>query len=492
MAENYDLTPEEREYHERRAQEIRQRRAKERKIRRGKRRWRAFMVIYTILFLVVGAAGCFLLYQYAGAYEASIPEHVMDKLMQATSQDEWHDYIRRGVSLPDSPYEDGEAIFEAYYDAAIRDRSLSYWKYMDEYTAQTPVYKVRGGGLDLCLVRLTPKGHNAAGFGRQLWQVGEVESVLKLDNLESVTVEIDAPHGQTVYLNGVALTDEYLTGEDAPVPDITPLESRFAVQPTFARYRIESMYGEIEVTDADGRVLSPIREAGSDVIRYVARESELHSFVVQAPDTVTVRVCGTELTADDAVRVDDGVLTRLGSYTNGKGYKTLTFSYEGLYTEPVITATGINGKELTPLVDAKGRLFYFPPHNNALANRVQARVEEFFQRYIDYSAHAYNAGRHNALLECILPDSDLYKYVRDSRDAMIWASATEVHYDELEFTNFCPVGDDCFTCTIRYKADFEATSWHESYTYDLQNAYSLSFVRSGGVWYAAAMTAVGG
>ena len=75
---------------------------------------------------------------------------------------------------------------------------------------------------------------------------------------------------------------------------------------------------------------------------------------------------------------------------------------------------------------------------------------------------------------------------------MIWASATEVHYDELEFTNFCPVGDSCFTCTIRYKADFQATTWHERYSYDLQNAYELAFVLHNGVWYAAAMSAAAG
>ena len=491
MADGFDLTPEERDLRMRRAQEIRERRARERKIRRGQRRWRTFMAVYSVLFLLLGAAGCFLLYRYADAYEASIPEHVMDGLMRSTSQEEWHDYIRQGVALPDSPYEDSEAIFEEYYNTAIRDKSLTYWKYMDEYTANTPVYKVRGGGLDLCLVRLIPKGHNAAGFGRQLWQLGEVESILKLNNLESVTLEIDAPHDQTVYLNGVAVTADYLTDQEVPAPDMTPLEKRFTVPPTFSRYRIENMYGDIEVTDADGRVLPPNRDPETGVLRYVARESDLHSFVVQAPETLTVRVNGAVLTEEDAIRVDDGVLTRLSAYTGGKGYKTLTFSFDGLYSEPEITAVDARGTELTPLVDPKGKLYFFPPNNNGLAVKVKGRVEEFFQRYIDYSSRAFNAGRHNALLECILPDSDLYKYVRDSRDAMIWASATEVHYDELEFTNFCPVGDSCFTCTIRYKADFQATTWHNRYSYDLQNAYELSFVRRDGVWYAAAMSAIG-
>lgn len=492
MPEEFELSPEERDLRMRRAQEIRERRSKERRIRRGTRRWRTFIGVYSVLFLLLGAAGCFLLYRYADAYEASIPEHVMDRIMSATSQDEWHDYIRKGVTLPDSPFEDGEAIFEEYYNAAIRDKTLTYWKYMDEYTAKTPVYKVRGGGLDLCIVRLVPKGRNAAGFGRQLWQVGDVESILVLDKLESVTVEIDAPHGQTVYLNGVAVSEDYLTEDNVPPPDLTPLERRFPDPPTFARYRIENMYGDIEVTDAEGRVLSPNRDAETGVLRYVARESNLHSFVVQAPSNVTVRVNGAVLTEEDAIRSDDGVLSRLGAYTGDKGYKTLSYAFDGLYSEPEITATAANGTKLTPLIDPKGKLYFFPPHNNALANKVQGRVEEFFKRYIDYSSHAYNGGRHNALLECIMPDSDLYKYVRDSRDAMIWASATEVHYDELVFTDFYPVGDNCFTCTIRYKADFQATTWHERYSYDMQNAYELSFVRQNGVWYAAAMSAIGG
>ena len=75
---------------------------------------------------------------------------------------------------------------------------------------------------------------------------------------------------------------------------------------------------------------------------------------------------------------------------------------------------------------------------------------------------------------------------------MIWASATQVHYDELTFTDFRSVGEDCFTCTIRYKADFAATAWYQSYTYDLQNAYELAFVRQGELWYAAAMSAAAG
>lgn len=470
--------------------ELRERRKKERALRRGRRNWRLFLAIYSVIFLLAGAAGCWVLYRYAGSYEASLPEHVMDDFMASTTEDQWYGYIRRDVSLPGSEFEDTGAIFDAYYDAAIRGKRFTYWKNPEEYTDETPVYKVRGGGMDLAVVRLVPRGRGAAGFGRELWQVGEVQGVLALDYLDSVTVEIDAPRGDTVYLNGVPVGEKYLTGEAAPVPDLTDLESRFTEVPAFARYRIP-MYGDITVSDEKGTALQPTRSEDGRTVRYVAREDEFFSFTVRAPEIVTVNVSGAELTPDEAVRSEAGVFAGLDSFTGGTYYRTLTWTFGGLYTRPEITAE-MNGQALTPIVNEKGDLIFFPARDDALAAEVQPVVEDFFSKYIEYSGRAYNTARHRALLSLILPGTELYAYVRDSRDAMIWASATEVHYDELTFTDFCRVNENCFTCTIRYKADFAAQSWHESYTYDLQNAYEMAFVRQGNRWLAAAMSVVAG
>ena len=468
----------------------RARQQQERKLRRSRRNWRTFLVIYSLLFLAAGAFGCWVLFRYCESYEASLPEHVMDDFMASATEDQWYAYIRGGTKLPDSDFEDIGAIFDAYYDAAIRGQKLSYWKKPDEFTDETPVYKVRGGGMDLAVVRLAPKGVHAAGFGRELWQVNAVESVLALDHLESVTVEIDAPRGDPVYLNGVPVGEKYLTGEAAPAPGMIELESRFSVVPSFARYRVD-MYGEITVTDKDGRALAPIRSDDGKSVRFVAPEDEFYSFTVRAPENVTVTVSGAALNADDAVKTEPGILAGLDAYAGSAAYRTLTYSFDGLYTRPEITAE-MNGKTLTPLINEKGELIFFPAQDDALAEKMRPVAEQFFQSYIDYSGKAYNAGRHNALLNRILPDSELYSYVRDSRDAMIWASATEVHYDELTFADFFPVGDDCFTCTIRYKADFEAKSWYQQYSYDLQNAYEMAFVRSGNRWLAAAMSVAAG
>ena len=295
--------------------------------------------------------------------------------------------------------------------------------------------------------------------------------------------------GKTVYINGVAVGERSLTGEDAPAPGMIELEGRFTVPPTFARYRTQ-MYGDIIVTDDKGTALSPNR--GEDgVVRYVAKADELYSFTVRAPELVTVNVSGAVLTPEEAVKTDEGVLAGLGAYTGGAGYRTLTWTFAGLYTVPEITGE-MNGKALTPILNENEELVFYPAQDDALAAQMRATVEQFFNSYVDYTSKAYNATRHHNLLNRILPNTELYSEVQGSRDAMIWASATEVHFDELSFSDFCPVGDNCFTCTIRYKADLAAKSWYRSYTYDLQNAYEMAFVRSGGKWLAAAMNTAAG
>lgn len=474
----------------RRARTARERQARERKLRRGARRWRIFLVVYTLLFLTAGALGCFALYRYAGAYEVSLPEKVMDELMASTTPEEWAGYVRRGAELNVSGFEDGEALFQAYYDTAVRDRPLTYWKDLENYTADSPVYKVRGGGVDLCRVTLTPVGHNAAGFGRERWQVAEIASIFRLDGLESVAVEIDAPADAEVYINGVAVGGDYRIGE-VPLGDMTELESRFTQPPTCVRYRVDAMYGDITVTDAQGRVLTPALEE-EGLLRYSLGEKGAYALTVRAPENVAVTVGGAALTAADAAKAEDGILAGLEAYTGGAGVRTLTYSFEGLHAPPEVAAYGPGGESLTPLVNEKGEFIFFAPQDEALAGEVSGRVREFFDRYTNYASQAYDAGRQQLLLDCILPDTELYSYVRDSRDAMIWASATQVTYDELTFADFVPAGENCFTCTIRYKADFAAVSWYERYTYDLQSAYELAFVRSGGAWVAAAMSTVSG
>lgn len=461
-------------------------------VRRRARRWRRFLACWALGLLLVGAAGCVVLYRYAAAYEASLPEPVMDAWMAANTEEDWARYARQGADLTVSEFEDGEALFAAWYQAARERAPFTYRKDPAEFTAERPVYTVRAGGAAVCTVVLKPEGVNAAGFGRQRWTVGEIHAAFSMASLPSVAVEVDAPQTQAVYLNGKPLGAAQRLPEPVPCPELTALESRFDPQPSYIRYRVDALYGSVEVTDGQGRRLAPMGDAADGTVRYTLPPETRYGFTVHAPETVTVSVCGAELTETDAAETDDGILAGLEEYTGGAACRTRTYTAQGLYSQPVFSARGRNGAALTPLVNEKGELFFFEASDPSLEAAVSARVETFFQRYIAYSSQAYDAGRCQALLNCILPGTALYDYIRDSRAAMLWASETTVRYDELTFADFCPVGERCFTCTIRYQADFDATAWYESYSYDLYNAYELAFVERDGEWYAAAMSVVAG
>ena len=129
--------------------------------KRSRRRWRRFLLVYTILFLLLGAAACFVLYRYSAAYEASLPEHVMDRLMAETDDEQWYAAARGGADLDVSECEDGQALFDAYCDAVFRGSPVSYRKFPGAWTAKTPVYAVRCAGRDLCRVELVPDGSGA-------------------------------------------------------------------------------------------------------------------------------------------------------------------------------------------------------------------------------------------------------------------------------------------------------------------------------------------
>lgn len=155
-----------------------------------------------------------------------------------------------------------------------------------------------------------------------------------------------------------------------------------------------------------------------------SRAEETYSFTVRAPEGVTVSVCGAQLDPAEARLLragDPGGAGGLSERGGGVPYPDLYLLRPGT-PSPEIAAWDGEGNQLRPLLCRDGALVYFLPQDDALQQEQTARVEEFFNAYITYSASAYDQGNYYALLNCILPDTELYAYVRDSVDAMIWAS----------------------------------------------------------------------
>ena len=481
--------------------------------KRSKRRWRRFLVLYAVVWLLFASLGCAAFYKYLRVYEQALPEHVMDSLMETTAPETWLGYVKASIESESGAFDDAAALYEEYESVLLAGKSFSYRR-APESRAESPKFIVRCGGVDVCSVLLTEKPDSDLGFGKHLWQVGDIEPCEALGNLRSTAVEVTALAGETVYINGVPLTDAQIAERDILLSDMPEIESRFTVVPRLTRYRVEKMYGAITVTNAAGDEIAPEADTGDGVTRYVLPLPR-YSVSITAPSDVTVTLCGAPLTLDDAESSDRGILRGLEYYTGDQAYDTVRWSFEGLYSLPDVQATAADGTALSPLVGKNGQIMFFHPNNASLQSAVEGTVQYFFNRYIDYSSQSFRGNlaltreevdddevemdpavrasmkRYYKLLDCIMWTTDLYRYIQESTDAMIWASATSVTYDELTFTDFSFVGANCFVCTVRYKADFTANAWQEQKNYNMQNAYELAFVcPNGGAWYAAAMDAV--
>ena len=461
----------------------------EKKQKRGG--WGLFLLFWTMLLLMLGFIACVFLYRYAAAYEETRPEKTMDALM-SMSEEEWRGELLASLKGEVSEFEDISELYNGYFDSVVAGKTLSYRRDMANSGDGRSVFNVYAGAARVCRVTLVPGGDKVYDFGRREWVLESIEPNSPSDTLEAITVEIDAPAGEELFINGKPVSEDYIV-DRAVVPEmIGELESRFEVRPAFVRYSVSPLYGDVTVSGADGAEIAPLGAIENGVCRYF-KDVDLsgkYSFRAEAPEGVTVTVCGAALDDREVTGSNGMIFAGLSPELVGDGYLTLEYSAGGLYTEPVLSAE-YEGESLEPVVGADGKYYFFYPSDSRAGEEERKAAEDFFEAYMHYSLSKYNGASLNELLDLILPDTELYRYAKNSYDAMIWASSTKVEFDELSYDNFHFVSDDCFTCTIVYKADFTAQQWHAQVSYAEQEGYKMVFVRRDGKWLAASMSAFG-
>ena len=450
--------------------------------------WRTFLIIWAAALLAVGAITCFVLYRYAAVYEVTRPELPMEEMLSSMSKDDWLDLAAPTASRFISEFEDAEALFRSYYDGALREYDLSFRRSISGSDDTTAAFVVMAKNTNLYNVVFKARDDKFAGFGRHYWKLDSVSVCDFTSNLEHIRLEVNAPENVAISINSVPVTDVYYSGQ-IPVPGLSELETRFDPAPTYKCYDVGAMFGNVVVTDASGRELHPEYDGINDVYRYSYVPEDLYSFVIEAPEDVRVTVCGAELLPQDVSSVSAGIFEGFGIYTAGNEWKTVEYAHDGIFTEPVIKAYDRSGAELSPVITDSGKFIFFHANDEQLKGEVYDIVETYFNRYMEYSSSQLNLAKMRELLSCTLYGTRLNRYIRNSAEGMYWASETEVAYDELTISDFYPVGENAFFCTIQFKANFTAKSWYEKYSYGLKNGYEMLFVKDGRNWYAAEMSA---
>ncbi len=455
----------------------------------GENSWSRFLLIWGLAILFLGAVGCSVLYKYLGVYEITRPEPVVEVYLSNTDTEAMLNEARSNIPFQLTEYEDPDELYSTYLDTIDTTRSLTYSIDSKSSTADTLVYSVRSGPSMICQLILSPDG-DSPGFGRHAWHVSEVCAAPLTEILQSVTVTVDTVTGVELNLNGKPLSDAYLTGEQIPIANLTRFESVLDPAPCFNRYVVGPLYGDISLADAYGNTLSPV-STESEAVHYEAAAAT-QSLKIRAPENLKVCINGVELKQEDVSSSTLGVLEDLELYTLGGEEITNTYLVEGLFTIPTVTAYESDGTEVKPVATAENSLTFFHGSDPELQELHTVDVEKFFSAYMDYSAHAFDATRFYNLLSRVFPNSSLYNYIFNSREAMYWASGTSTEYKDLRYENFHRISDYCFVCTVVYSADMTATSWYEQYSYSLENAYELSFITQNGMWYAAGMDVISG
>ena len=454
--------------------------------------WGLFLVFWMLLLLMLGFLVCVVFFKYTAVFEETRPERVMDELMERMSEEDWRETLAASAGSV-SEYEDARALFDGYFDNTIKGRQISYRRDIVHSDADKTIFTLFAGPARIGEVRLL--AYDSAerfSFGRKDWKLDDISSRTLADSLQALTVQIDAPDGVFPFLNGVELGPEKIIDPAVELTALSELEQRFnAARPCMVRFEVGPLYGQIAVKDADGNEIPPAGEPEGGVLRYVIMPSTTYSFRVEAPEGVKVMACGAELGEDQVSSrepTEQSIFRGLDKYLPSGGYDTLRYEADGLYIEPEISAS-YNGVEITPVVSSDGKLIFFYPSDDDISDAMHEAAEKFFKDYLYYTSNKYNGVALKNLRDRILPGTALDSYFANSYDAMIWASATEMDEKELRFDNFHRVGENCFTCTINYKADFTATQWHGKDSYAREDGYKMVFIRQNDVWLAATMSA---
>ena len=201
--------------------------------------WGLFLLFWTMLLLLLGFLACVFFYKYAAVYEQTRPEKAMDRILETMSEEELHKALADSVTDV-SEYEDARTLFENFFAQSVRGKKLSYRRDMSRSDSDQTVFFLYAGAARLGEFRLVPDENSPNyGFGRTDWRLDAITAAPVTNNLAAITVQIDAPDGVDVRINGAPLHEEQIIDPAVDLTELTPLEARMGARIRMVRYEID-------------------------------------------------------------------------------------------------------------------------------------------------------------------------------------------------------------------------------------------------------------
>ena len=444
--------------------------------------YKVLILVMVMLIAAIGA-GTVYFWKYISAFEDSRLEHVIEDLQTNIDYGYWERNVERAIASRLTEFESGGAVPLQPYLPKIRDVRYDFRQKTDETRPEAPVYIIRAGALDIGIVRFVPTVDIGYGFNK--WEVGSIEFLDSFIDSFGRSIRITASENAGVSVNGVPVSSGYLVECDIEYG---------------ATYLIDRIFGDVEISvlEFDGRE-SGLSRVENGWYHYPVTIPFSRVFNIVVPEGCTVFVDGGPIPPDKIT--DDAIVPEIfvGAIDPSKipmFMHRYEFQIDGLYLEPVITASDAQGRELLLVgsdAAASGlsdctELHYIGDYSSEYKETHSGTVEAFIRAYVNFAANV--GGNVNAnisrLFDYVLRGSELYSRIQASRSAMEWVASVAVAYNTLAIDDFRPYGDNFFSCEVSY----DITNRTHAGERELAGCFEILFESSNGKWLAVNMMAI--
>ena len=228
-------------------------RGKKKKFRiRGRFYYLCFVAAYTVILLILSAIFLGYVNRSLKRYERSQSSYAMEDYFTRFQESLSRGELPEGfVSESASQFESADVKLQTI-KAATDGKTLAYEKDANSYNTEEPVYDITANGETIAEVTLTAVNPQVIlGILTIMdWEVKSAELEKTGDTQDYI---INAPAGYKVSVNGVAVSDDYLTGNNANLK-LFANASEYVTIPQMVEYKIPALSAEpiVTVTDETG------------------------------------------------------------------------------------------------------------------------------------------------------------------------------------------------------------------------------------------------
>lgn len=291
------------------------------------------------------------------------------------------------------------------------------------------------------------------------------------------TYTVTAPTDATVFVNDVALGQEYVVDERPYSYSVYDLSD--AALPTETVYRISGLLGDPEISV----VLGAVELCGTvegNTHRYPYPDAMLYQQILWVPQGSVVRVNGHTVGEDYKVQTTPAYPELFGD--GDVPVSVEKYVLPGLYSVSRDVQIAWNGADLRLESSEEGRVVTYNALYPEVANEdVRSTALSFCKDYFAYTAGGYRNTEENLnrVLGYMVPNSDLYRRITRSKESVGFVTPVNKQiFHDLTVETTEELSDSLIVCSVSYDI--------EQWTYQVKRTYSgrlrLAFAYIDGQW----------